>query len=305
LTYNYRVAATELDETLPDDGTWGVDSEYGALLDVLLCPPDHYRWLPTSPISQATLDSGARFDAAAARAQHAEMVACYEQEGIRCHFLDADPALPYQVFARDSSTASPAGPVVLQLQQWWRRGEYGPVIEFYRATGIPVAKMITAAAVEGGDVMIIEPGCVLIGCCEARTQEPGARQLAGFFEGLGWEARVQPFSSRFVHLDVLVGSLAEKLAAVCVDAVPTGLVSWLTAKGFDVIDVPEPEAFTLGVNAMPLGRDRVLSTAGATSLNAGLTARGLTVLDPDLSMFTAGGGGAHCLAQALRRERCG
>lgn len=298
------MAAPALAETIPD-GAWGVDSEYGVLRDVLLCPPDHFRWLPTSPISQATLDSGARFDAAAAQRQHAEMVSIYEQEGVRCHFLEADPALPYQVFARDSSTASPAGPVVLQLQQWWRRGEYAPVIAFYRDLGLPIATMITAAAVEGGDVMIVEPGCVLIGCCEARTQEVGARQLARFFEGLGWEARIQPFPSRFVHLDVLVASLAEKLAAVCSEVVPGGLVSWLKGKGFDLIDVPESEAFALGVNAMPLGRDRVLSTAEATSLNAGLRARGLTVLDPDLSFFTAGGGGAHCLAQALRRERCG
>ena len=38
---------------------WGVDSEYGRLLDVLLCPPDNFRWLPPSAISRATLDSGA------------------------------------------------------------------------------------------------------------------------------------------------------------------------------------------------------------------------------------------------------
>jgi hypothetical protein len=29
------------------------------------------------------------------------------------------------------------------------------------------------------------------------------------------------------------------------------------------------------------------------------------VLDPDLEMFTLGGGGAHCLAQALRRDPAG
>jgi hypothetical protein len=29
------------------------------------------------------------------------------------------------------------------------------------------------------------------------------------------------------------------------------------------------------------------------------------VLAPELDMFTLGGGGAHCLAQALRRERAG
>jgi N-dimethylarginine dimethylaminohydrolase len=282
---------------------WGVDSEHGLLTDVLLCRPDHYRWLPTSPMSQATLDSGAIFDRNLALRQHAEMVGCYESEGVRCHFLEPDPALPYQVFARDSSAATPAGGVVLQLHQWWRRGEYAAVIDFYLDAGMPLAGMITAAAVEGGDVMIIEPGCVLIGCAEVRTQEPGARQLARMFEAQGWEARVQPFASRFVHIDVIVATLGEKLAAVAADVVPAGLITWLRQKRFDLIEIPEHEAFALGVNAMPLGRDRILSDRGATTLNASLRARGLTVLDPELSAFTAGGGGAHCLAQALRRDR--
>ena len=193
---------------------WGVDTEYGPLTDVLLCRPEHYRWLPTSPISQATLDDGAVFDHPRALRQHAEMVGCYEQEGIRCHFLEPDPALPYQVFARDSSAATPAGGVLLALNQWWRRGEYAAVLEFHRASGIPLAGMITAAAVEGGDVMIVEPGCVLIGCADVRTQEPGARQLAGMFAQMGWEARIQAFPSRFVHIDVIVAVLAEKLVAV-------------------------------------------------------------------------------------------
>jgi N-dimethylarginine dimethylaminohydrolase len=284
---------------------WGVDSEYGRLSDVLVCPPDHYSWRATSPISQMTLDSGLRFDAALAAAQHAEMVACYEQAGVRCHRLKPDPALPYQVFARDSSATMPSGSVVLQPQQWWRRGEYAAVIGFLLEAEIPISAMITAAAVEGGDVMVIEPGCVLIGCCEARTQEPGAKQLAELFEAEGWEARIQPFSSRYVHIDVLVASLAEKLAAVCVDAVPAGLLRWLAEKNIEILAIPEQEAFTLGVNAMSLGDGRVLSSEGATTLNEGLRAHGLTVLDPDLSMFTLGGGGAHCLGQALRRERAG
>jgi arginine deiminase len=33
-----------------------------------------------------------------------------------------------------------------------------------------------------------------------------------------------------------------------------------------------------------------------------MAARGLEVLTPELDMFTLGGGGAHCLGQALRRE---
>lgn len=40
-------------------------------------------------------------------------------------------------------------------------------------------------------------------------------------------------------------------------------------------------------------------------LNEQMRSLGLEVLDPDLSMFTAGGGSAHCLAQALHRDSVG
>jgi N-dimethylarginine dimethylaminohydrolase len=286
-----------------DAAGWGVDSEHGRLLDVVLCPPDNFRWLPTSAISRATLESGRRFDPGEASRQHAELVSAYEQAGVHCHWLEPDPALPYQVFARDSSVMTPWGPVVTQLQQWWRRGEYAPVVRFYQGAGIEIHRMVTAAALEGGDVMILEPGTVVIGTGETRTQEPAARQLAAWFEEGGWEARVEPIPGRYVHLDVLLAVLAERLAAVCTEALSSSLVDWLRAKGFELIEVPAEDAFRLGVNAVSLGADRVLSGAGATALNDAIRAHGLEVLAPDLEAFTLGGGGAHCLGQALRRER--
>ena len=50
------------------------------------------------------------------------------------------------------------------------------------------------------------------------------------------------------------------------------------------------------------GGERVISTAGSAKLNEQMRGLGLEVFDPDLSMFTRGGGGAHCLAQALDRD---
>jgi hypothetical protein len=38
----------------PGSTDWGVNSEYGVLRDVLLGPPQHFKWLPTSSISKAT-----------------------------------------------------------------------------------------------------------------------------------------------------------------------------------------------------------------------------------------------------------
>jgi arginine deiminase len=282
---------------------WGVDSEYGRLLDVLLCRPDNFRWLETSAISKATLDRGLEFDPARAATQHTEMVSAYEGAGVRCHFLEPDPALPYQVFTRDSSVMTARGAVVTQPRQWWRRGEYAEVIRFYQGAGIPIEAMITAAALEGGDVMIVEPGRALIGHSEARTQEPAARQLASIFESQGWEARLETFPERYLHIDVLLAVLDEKLAAACVEVLSAETVDWLRSLGFELIEVAASDAFTLGANAISLGGGRVLSAAGAAGLNDAMRAHGLEVLAPELDMFTLGGGGAHCLGQALRRER--
>ena len=284
---------------------WGADSETGTLRHVLLGPAENFRWLPTSAISKATLESGASFDSELARAQHRELVSIYESAGVVVHQLDPDPALPYQCFARDSSVMIPDGAVVTQLKQQWRRGEYAPVIRFYQENEIPISRMITAGSIEGGDVTIVEPGVMLIGNGEERTEIQAARQLAGWMEELGWEVRIEPIPGQFVHIDVLVSILAPKLAAVCVEAASGGLVAWLRAKGFEIIEVSLADAFKLGVNAISLGGERVISTAGSAGLNERMRSLGLEVLDPDLSMFTRGGGGAHCLAQALRRDPSG
>ena len=281
---------------------WGVNSEYGRLRDVLLCSPENFRWLPTSSISKATLASGAKFDRQLAMKQHREMVQAYEAGGVAVHYLPSDEALPYQVFARDSSFMTPWGAVVTQMHQWWRRGEYAPVIRFYQSNDIPIYNMVTAAAMEGGDFDIIEPGAVLIGYCGERTEEPAARQIAGWLEKEGWEVRLAPIAEHYVHIDLMVCMLAHKLCAVCLETTDDAIVDWLRAKKIEIVPVSYRDTMALGCNVMAMGGDKVISTAQSKELNARMRALGFTVYDPDVSMFTLGGGGVHCMAQALRRD---
>ena len=103
-------------------------------------------------------------------------------------------------------------------------------------------------------------------------------------------------------MDGLVVPLDEKLLGACLDALEPWVVQQLRDWGFDFVDVPYREAKNLGVNLVSLGNGKVLSMSGATELNAKMRALGYDVYDPDMSMFTLGGGGVHCLAQALCRE---
>ena len=216
---------------------WGVNSEYGALHDVLLCRPEYFHWLPTSSISKATLKSGAKFDRQLAMKQHDEVVQAYEDAGATCHYLETEETPPYQVYARDSRFMTPYGAVITQMAQWWRRGEYAPVIRFYQGAGIPIYNMITAASFEGGDFDVIEPGCVLIGYCGERTQEPAAKQAQGWFEAEGWEVRLAPIAEHYVHIDLMVCMLGHKLAAVCLDTTDDSIIEWLEGKGIEIVPV--------------------------------------------------------------------
>ena len=283
-------------------GRWGVNSEYGVLNDVLLGSPEHFQWLPTSAISKATLDSGAVFDRQRAMRQHREMVEAYEDAGVRVHYLEPDPALKYQVYARDSNVMTPYGAVVTQMSQWWRRGEYAAVIRFYQSHGIPIHRMVTAGSFEGGDFDVIHPGVLLLGYSGERTQKVAALQVKDWFEAEGWEVKLAPIAEHYVHIDLMVCMLAEKLAAVCLETTADDVLDWLRAKGIAFVPVSYRDTMTLGCNVVALGGDRVLSTAQSEDLNARLRALGFTVYDPDISMFTLGGGGVHCMAQPLSRD---
>jgi N-dimethylarginine dimethylaminohydrolase len=284
---------------------WSLDSEYGVLREVLVCRPDNFQWLPTSVISKRTLDSGASFDPKTAAAQHGELVDALEGAGVTCHYVEPDAGLPYQVFTRDSSQMTPLGPMITQMSQPWRRGEYAPVGKFHVGAGSQIWRHVTAGSLEGGDFMFVDESHVLIGSGEERTSTQGAEQVAGWLREEGFEVRIEPIPARYVHLDVVCSIVAPGLAAVCVASASTGLVRWLTERKIEIVEVSADAAMLLGVNVLSLGKDRILSGARAKELNAKLRAHGLEVLDPDLEMFTLGGGGAHCLTQPLRRDLIG
>lgn len=281
---------------------WGVDSEYGRLLDVLVGPIANFSWQAGNAVAQRSERVGLSFDKAAAEAQHREMIHAYEQAGVKVHLLEADAALPYQIFARDSSVMTPWGAIIMQLQKPYRRGEIAEVLRFYLRNDIPIYDIVTAGNVEGGDFMVLKPGVAACGFSGERSIEPAVEQIAGWFEAEGWEFHRYAFDPHFLHLDVQIGMLAEGLAVVCEEAVEPGLVDWLKSKGIRVIPTSYGDAMQLGTNVVALGDERVLVPASAGNLIAACRAEGLTVFDPDVSMISAGGGAVHCMCQALRRE---
>ena len=307
---------TEMHATLrsrrEDGGTpvltrWGADCEYGVLRDVLLGPPEYFRWMQAensaySSVVRETARQGGEFDHQAAMRQHREMVDAYESAGVKVHLLPGSEYHPYGVYARDSSFMTPWGAVIGQMANPRRRGEYAQCLRFYLAHDIPVYDMVSAGNFEGGDFNMVAPGCVLIGYTGLRCEEVAAREVGGWLEAEGWEVRYAPIDGFYVHIDLMVCMVAEKAAAVCLETTDPAIVAWLEGKGIEIVPVGFRETMALGCNVVALGNDRVIAPAHATELIAKLRALGITVYDPDMSMFTRAGGGVHCMAQPLRRE---
>ena len=289
------------------NGRWYIKSETGPLKDVLLGPAESFRWLGIenaawSSLVRDTLRRGLAFDKQLAMRQHREMVDAYESAGVACHYLPMDEAVPYQVYARDSSFMTPYGAVICQLASPRRRGEYATCLRFYLANGIPVYDMVSAGNFEGGDFNIIRPGVALVGYTDHRSEEVAARQVANWFIKEGWEVRFAPIDQFYVHIDLMVCMLNEHCAAVCLDTTEDDILVWLKSKKIEIVPASFRETMALGCNVVALGNDRVLSTLGATDLNRKMRAAGFKVYDPEMTMFTWAGGGVHCMCQPLRRD---
>jgi arginine deiminase len=279
---------------------WTIESETGELLDVLLCPPDHYQWLDTNSIAHQTLSTRTQFDLGVALEQYAGLLRTLEQQGVRCRFVRPEPHLHYAVYTRDSSQTTPWGPVLTQLRMPARRGEYASILEFHGAEN-GFWRYATVGTCEGGDIHIIRPGLALIGYSGIRTDSAGAGQFADWFRKEGWEVRLQPFPEHFLHLDVLFCMADDGLAVCCSDVLGDEFVAWLGARGISILAATYPEVMAMSCNLLALGKQRVISPRHSRRINAELRDRRITVFDPPLDMFALGGGSVHCMTMPLKR----
>ena len=287
----------------PLDTTVRVASETGRLTDVLLCPPDDYRWIPTNDIARRTIAERGEVDAAALRTQYAEFEATLAEAGVARHHLVPEEGLPYQVYTRDSSQMTPWGVARTRLAMPERRGEHAAVNAFYAAAGIPVWGPAPRDVIEGGDIHVVRDGLLIVGHSGGRTGRAAAEAFADLFRAEAWEALTVDFDEHHLHLDVIFSMVAPSLALVCESALPQDFLAALDERGIRRLPVSYDEAMgAMACNVLALGEERVLSPRHLARVNALLRAEGLTVLDPELDLFAAGGGSAHCMTMPLRRD---
>jgi N-dimethylarginine dimethylaminohydrolase len=280
---------------------WEVESEFGILQAVLLSRPDHYRWFASCDVASTNIANGRTLDVPAAREQHRKLAAKLEAEGVRCHYVPPAASAPDLVYMWDTALVTPWGAVILRPSASHRRAESDRVACFLRTSNTPIVGTITRGGLEGGDICLVKPGTVLVGCSGERSTRAGAEELAELFVNRGWEAIIHRFEPKYLHLDTLVGVLGPDAVLACTEVLEDSLIAALRERDFSVLPVTLEESRRLACNLLALGAGRVLMSAGNDRVREMIVAAGFRAIETDIDQFTRAGGGIHCLTLPLVR----
>lgn len=275
----------------------------GTLRRVVVARPEHFRLLPLSETARDAMDRDEAPDQATALRQHQEYVDAFRSAGVDVVFVEPlQPEYAWQVGARDWGLMTPRGPLIGTFRYHERRGEEHQVIQTLERHGYPVHARITRGALEGGDCWYLDEHTVAIGHGE-RSTEAGVRNAAELLAEQGIDVIPVELYPRWNHLDMVFSVLDEKLAIGCADALPDFFVGFLKGRGFDLRLYPADVVVgQCTLNLLPLGGGRVMSYEG-NPINDDLRALGLKVYDPAFTQLTLAGGGPHCMAHELDRDR--
>jgi len=240
-----------------------------------------------------------------AQRQHDAFVALLDDLGVAVRGLDAETDSPDLVYTFDPLLVADGGAIPLRPGKPNRLGEPAVLEAWMTARGVPIAGRIEApGTIEGGDTFWLRPNLLCIGRT-LRTNEAGARQLAGL---VGGDVRVfdLPYwhgPGQLVHLLSVISPVADDLAVVHLPLLPVGLWQLMGDLGIRTIIVPDDEFATLGCNVLAVRPGVVIMAEGNPTTAAALVAAGCEVHTYAASEIGINGsGGPTCMTRPILRE---
>ncbi len=239
-----------------------------------------------------------------AQRQHDAFVGVLEDLGVTVHRLDVETHSPDLVYTFDPLLVSDRGAIALRPGKANRRGEEATLEAWMADRGIPTAGRIEApGTIEGGDTFWLRPDLMCIGRT-LRTNDAGARQLAGLVDG---DVRVfdVPYwrgPAELIHLLSVISPVADDLAVVYQPLLPVGLWQVLGDLGVRTIAVPDDEFVTLGCNVLAVRPGVVVMAQGNPVTAEALTRAGCEVHTyPASEVGINGSGGPTCMTRPILR----
>jgi N-dimethylarginine dimethylaminohydrolase len=232
-------------------------------------------------------------------AQQRALRALLAERGVALLEPEPQAAAPYQVFTRDPSFAIGHTLFVASMRDPWRHAETKGLSGLRAQLGDVVNLSSSRAAIEGGDVMVLD-GKVLVGI-HHNTDEAGAQALEAAPAMAEHEIVRVPHDA--LHLDCCVAPLPDGAALIALAKLPESSFRLLQRVFDKLIPLNADEAaLHLAANLLWLDAARVVSNAAAVRTNALLRRRGFQVLELDYSEPVALWGGIRCAVCPIERS---
>ena len=220
--------------------------------------------------------------------QHEDYCLALRQCGLTLTELPADPRYPDSTFVEDAAVLTGHTAILTRPGAPSRQGE----VESIRATLAPFFETIQTitppGTLEGGDICEAD-GHFFIGISQ-RTNEEGARQLAGFLSRAGCTSTTVDILGiqGLLHLKSGIASLGDNRLVLINE-----LAGMRAFHGYDILPVEPVENYA--ANCVRVN-DFVLIAAGFPGTEKTIRSYGYPVIALDMSEFQKMDGGLSCLS---------
>ncbi len=220
-----------------------------------------------------------------ALSQHEAYVQALEKCGLEVEVLDADEAYPDSTFVEDVAIVTDRFAVITNPEPESRNGEVARMEEVLKRHFSKLERIAEPGTLEGGDVLQIG-NTFYVGISE-RTNENGAKQLAGILSKYGFQTIFVPISRAF-HLKGLVSDLGDGYITVAGE-----LVDHPAFDGYHKIIVDPDEAYACNVLRI---NEYVLIPKGYEKTKGKIVDAGFQVVELEMSEFQKQDGSLTCLS---------
>lgn len=220
--------------------------------------------------------------------QHQAYCLALEQCALAVSVLSADAEFPDSCFVEDTAVLTARGAIATRPGAPSRVGEVSSIVAALHPYFSEIASITAPGTVDGGDVCEAE-GHFLIGLSH-RTNEEGARQLAGLLGDIGFPSSVIDIrgSQRLLHLKTGISYLDDGRMLLTGDVPRTASLA-----PYELIEVPDAERYA--ANCLCLN-DKVVMADGYPATRAALESCGYEVLALGMSEYRKMDGGLSCLS---------
>lgn len=268
------------------------------LKKVLVSRPQFLKPAPINEIAKKWKDTV--MDVPTMLREHEMFVEAYKKAGVEVEFLEPDEERPNSVFARDFGGCVKEGYIMGRFKLDMRYKEHIDYKKRMEELGIPMIGEVKEGLFEGGDFMFMNEHWVAVGMAD-RTNEDGLEEIKKILEPLGYEVTGVPLKKEYLHLDMCFNLVDDHLAVSYRQGLPEEFRKLLAKRNIEIIDVPEDAIYLHGCNLQALGEHRVMSLKQNEYVNEKLAAKGMEVIELDITEILKAGGGPHCMTFPLLR----